>query len=167
MNKLLDKKNLDIASKECLQELVKSRADVNDDEDDDDSSEQWLRATDRGGLCHIIDICLELFIEIEVFSYPHLVGNDFENMEMLQKATCENRNILRVWSEYSMNIGDTHEQMALLYVIVREWTKLRGHSIDNITMEDFKKGKGVTKKKKVLCKELKKKLLKMLIIQLY
>jgi hypothetical protein len=152
MKKLMDKKNLDLASKECLQELIKSRADVSDDSDDD-SSKQWLRASDRGGLYHITDLCLELFIELEDFTYPHLVHNDFEDMEMLHKATCENRNILKVWGECSMSIEDNEHQMSLLYDIVREWTKLRGHSIANITMEKFKKGKT---KKKGLRKELKR-----------
>ena len=67
IRKLENKCRHDCVMKECLWGLLQEEHDYNQD-----SSEEWLEATDRGGLYYITDTVFDLFVEIEVFVYSHL-----------------------------------------------------------------------------------------------
>ena len=116
-----------------------------------DSSQPWLNASDRGGLIHISDVGLDLFVEIEVFVYDHLMEKDVRDMDTLKFMACEDPDILSIWShleeidDISTDVATTM-QSSLLVDIIQEWIKIRGHSIASIEIEKYKKGKAITKK---------------------
>ena len=66
--KLEQKCRHDKILKKCLWNLLQEECDYNQD-----SSEQWLETTDRGGLYYITDTAYDLFVELEIFVYPHFV----------------------------------------------------------------------------------------------
>ena len=74
---------MEYEKRECLHGLLKDTCSA------EDSSEQWLRTTNRDGLYQITDLAFELFIELEIFTYPHLIHSDLQNMETLHKFTCK------------------------------------------------------------------------------
>uniref|UniRef100_A0A1X7TZ21 Uncharacterized protein n=1 Tax=Amphimedon queenslandica TaxID=400682 RepID=A0A1X7TZ21_AMPQE len=127
VRKLITKYRHNTIFKECLDALLFQKSDVT--VDSQDSSEDWLKATDRGGLKYVTDLGFELFVEVEIFTYQQLSNK--ENVEEIHKLACKNEDILRVWSECVIDIEETEEMMQLLYDIVREWVKIRGHSMAN------------------------------------
>ena len=78
----------------------------------------WLNASDRGGLFHISDVGLDLFMEIEVFVYDHLMEKDVRDMDTLKFMAS-------IWShleeidDISTNVATTM-QSSLLVDIIQE-----------------------------------------------
>lgn len=142
IRKLLDRyKFIDKEKTECLNGLIKDRSEI----DACDSSEVWLNTTDRGGLYHVTDEGNDLFVEIELFVYHHLLEKDVKDMATLHEMAHKDPDILNIWTECTQEV---HEQTSLLHDIIKEWTKLRGHSIANMEMEKYKKKKASTTKKR-------------------
>ena len=94
IRKMLNKWKDDAVKTECLKQLVKDRDLI----DDLDSSQLWLNASDRGGFFHISDVGLDLFMEIEVFVYDHLMEKDVRDMDTLKFMACQDPDILSIWS---------------------------------------------------------------------
>ena len=72
------------------------------------------------------------------------------NLEALQKSACSNPDILNVWSECTMGIDNLEKSTKLLQEVVNTWITIRGHSIANMAMEQHKKEKNDTNKKRGL-----------------
>ena len=142
----------DIAINECLNGLLQDKSDIVDNQD---SSEHWLKATDRGGLYYITDLAFELFIEVEVFTYDKLSQMEQVNLDELYTSACRDPDIIRVWRECVLDIEET-EKTTLLLDIIKEWVKIRGHSIADMAMEQHKKKKSEIAKKKALRVELRR-----------
>ena len=102
IQKLENKCRHDCVMKECLWGMLQEEHDYNQD-----SSEQWLEATDRGGLYYITDTAFDLFVEIEVFVYLQLSQSQQQNLDQLQKSACGDPDILTAWSECIINIDNT------------------------------------------------------------
>lgn len=153
IRKQLQKKKLDMETKECLERLLRDR----DDETENDSSDKWLRTTDRGGLYHITDMAFELFTEIEIATYNQLSKKESSDTESLYKKACADPDVLSAWGECSIDIDSNDKQNSVLIDIVKEWVKMRGHSIASMQMEKHKKKKATTtQKKRSLRKELER-----------
>ena len=113
-----------------------------------DSTEQWLETTDRGGLYYITDIAFDLFIEIEIFVYDCLLSQ--KERQNLVESACSKSNILDAWSECmrSCTFGGIEKTALLLQEIIKKWIKIRGHSMTSMAMEQHKKEKSDTSKKR-------------------
>lgn len=154
IRKLLDKYKSDTEMTHCLNELIKEKDEV----DEYDTSKVWLNISDRGGLYHITDVGTDLFMEIETFIYNHLVKKDVADVNSLCKMACEDLDILNIWAECVPEVHSVEKLTVLLFELIKEWTKLRGHSIADMEMEKYKKKKdSATKKKRSLRNELKRK----------
>ena len=124
----------DIAINECLNGLLQDKSDIVDNQD---SSEHWLKATDRGGLYYITDLAFELFIEVKVFTYDKLSQMEQVNLDELYTSAYRDPDIIRVWRECVLDIEET-EKTTLLLDIIKEWVKIRGHSIADMAMKQHK-----------------------------
>lgn len=73
--------------KDCLDTLLFPDGSV----DSQDSSENWLKATDRGGLKYVTDLGFELFVEVEIFTYQKLSnkGMKYRNWHAKMKIYLE------------------------------------------------------------------------------
>jgi hypothetical protein len=155
IRKLNSKWRHDNVTKECLKEFLHDGG----AEDHEDSTEEWLQITNRGGLYCINDIAFELFIEVEIFVYPILSSTNVTvNLDELYVSACRDSDILRVWNECTLVIDDTEKTNKLLYEIIQEWVKVRGHAIVDKEMENFKKQKADSIKEKALRTNLKRKI---------
>ena len=143
------KSDLDI--QECLCVLLQL-----EEEDCRDSSEQWIETTDRGGLYYINDVAYELFVEIELLVYQQLSQDQQIGITELLRIACTDQDILGVWATCTVDINDATKTEILLKDIVNEWIKIRGHSIVSMLMENYKKKKSNTNKKRSLRTEMKR-----------
>lgn len=152
---------------ECLREMVYDSTDLQEGEDIyADSFESytatWLQKTDRGGLKHVTEESYWLFCEIELLVYDELkknltVAGVREKMSVvasLTSLTTADSDVQYIWSVISTRSEHTQ---GLLAAIIQEWIILRGHSLRNSFMEQYKRLVGETKREKSLRKELKRK----------
>uniref|UniRef100_A0A1X7TFE9 Uncharacterized protein n=1 Tax=Amphimedon queenslandica TaxID=400682 RepID=A0A1X7TFE9_AMPQE len=136
--------------KECLYGLLKDEG-----EDDPDSTENWIETTDRGGLHYITDLAFELFVEIEIFVYHQLSQSQQQTTHELTSSACRDPDILQVWGKCIIEYDDNETEI-LLNDIVKEWIKVRGHSMAIMEMEQHKRKKNETSKKRSLRTELRR-----------
>ena len=121
----------------------------------------WIEKSDRGGLFHISDLCYELFYEIELTIYD-MLNQKFSFNATFTVADIENAayldpDIMRIWRNCSAHILSNEDSDELLCTIIQEWITMRGHSLANKFMEDYKTlKKKETKKEKGVRGELKK-----------
>ena len=150
VRKLIEKNKFDNEINECLKSLLLQ----NGDEISDDTSTQWLQTTDRGGLYHVTDEAFEFFTEIELVTYNYLTKM---NIDSVKKTICDDPYVLHAWADCSIDIESSDKQNYILMEIIKEWVKLRGHSIASMEEEQHKKKKAAsTKKKRSLRKELER-----------
>ena len=169
LRKLMKKYSKDDSAKikECINSLIHDPTDLDhlEDVDADDFEEYtrvWLTKTDRGGLLHVTDEAFWLFCEIEIVIYDKLMecfaGEERSVASLTATATADS-DIQFIWSEIN-NIEDEYHHLAqcLLTSIVQEWIILRGHSLRNRFMENYKVLSMTKAKqgKKSLRKELKR-----------
>ena len=125
----------------------------------------WTKSTNRGGLLHVTNEAFWLFSEIEIVSYDKLVkcfSGERKSLAVreLAESIAADVDIQFIWSIVSDTGEDMDNEHAqyLLRCIAEEWVALRGHSLTNHFMEQYKL---ITsehiKKKKSLRKELKRK----------
>ena len=151
IRKLETKYKGDKALMECLCVLLKEEVEYKQD-----STEQWLETTDRGGLYYITDTAFDLFIEIEIFVYDCLLSQ--KERPNLVESACSKSNILDAWSECmrSCTFEGIEKTALLLQEIIKKWIKIRGHSMTSMAMEQHKKEKSDTSKKRGTGTELKR-----------
>lgn len=103
------------------------------------------------------DTAYELFVEIELVTYHHLqsIGSKDFDITTVHDVACSDIDVLRIWAICAIDIETTDKQMSVLLDIVKEWTKLRGHSIASMELEKYKKTKSDLTKKKSLRKDLR------------
>ena len=109
MQKLQKKWASDYVVQEFLYELLQLECD-----ECQDSTEQWLEATDRGGLYYINDMAYELYIEVEILVYHHLTKGHPQHRNDLLSIACRDPDILSVWTTCTVDINDTEKTELLL-----------------------------------------------------
>lgn len=151
----------------CLNHIICDPTDLDHPEREDVEVEDfeaytkiWLQKTNRGGLLNITSDSFALFWDIEMVVYDKLLesfAGEKQSVAELTASTVKVYNIQFIWSVVSNMEEDDDEVQAqhLLSCIVEEWIVLRGHSLCNHYMEQYKRAVEETKKKS-LRKELKR-----------
>lgn len=151
---------------ECISKLIWDPTDLVQTEnvvlDDFEAyTRVWLTKTDRGGLLHVTDETFWFFCEVETVIYDNLM-ECFEghqhSISALTSVAIKDPDVQYIWSVLSdMDDEDDVHAQCLLKSIIEEWITLRGHSLRNHFMEEYKLLSLQTKaKKRSLRKELKR-----------
>lgn len=149
LRKKYSKDSSEVSAKmvDCIGKLIHDPTDLDNPEsmvlDDFEAyTKVWLTKTDRGGLLHVTDETFWFFCEVEIVIYDELLkcfkGEEHSVADLTATAT-KDSDIQFIWSIIS-SMEDADEQAAqhLLTSIVDQWIVLRGHSLRNRFMENYK-----------------------------
>ena len=128
-------------------------------EEDNDGTEDWLNASDRGGLVHVDDNTYLLFCEIEMVVRRHFNRAtahtlDCSSKESLLNAIVQEEDVQFQWCMMTTTIHDATAS-TLLIMLCELYMTIRGHSFAGSCVELYKKSsKRALQKGKELRKEL-------------
>ncbi len=121
---------------------------LDEGDDDDHESKQWIEAVDRGGNTYY------MFVSMESELRRHISGFKPPDQKCIKRAILSDEDVLFFWSIISSD-WEEESATALLEMVVREWTKIRGFSLANAWIERYKVAhKQTTQKSKGLRKQL-------------
>ena len=112
----------------------------------------WTRTTDRGGLQHVSNDTYQFFLAIEAVLYQLVVRGETKDKVISEITT--NENVRFLW-EMATDLIDEKQSMGLLREVIELWFTIRGFSIPDQLLEQYKTAtKSTIKGKKDLRKEM-------------
>ena len=106
----------------------------------DESSQEWVKAVDRGGLQHVSDEIFMLFVSMELQLRRQLSEQQLSEADIKRAAIAaiiSDEEVLFYWSMVAYNWEDDVSDI-LLEMIVNNWVTVRGFSFTSAFMEKYK-----------------------------
>ena len=126
---------------DSIADLYRTSPDDSGDSSDEDRSTVWLKAIDRGGLCHVTDATFLVFQAMEMVVRNHLnkthVSARKDTIINVMDITSD-EDVLFYWCMASTTSTEAVDDKCLLKMIAELWITVRGFSFVSGWMEEYK-----------------------------
>lgn len=133
-------------------EITRALTDLEEDHEYDDESNKWIKSIDRGGLTYVSEMLFNFLCALEE-EIGMIVIHSTVDIKSIMSTIEENDDVQFIWSSLS---SEWTEQISeeLFKKIVTLWVTIRGYSICNFWVEEYKretkkslqKSKGIRRK---------------------